>query len=248
MTDDGFIRRSHEPFHTTRWSIVLSAGERSGGTDAARALAELCQMYWAPLYAYLRRTGASPGDAEDLVQGFFAQLLARDDLKRVEPERGRFRSFLLASLKHYAANERDRQRAQKRGGGRTILRLEIADAEHRIQNEPAHEETADVLFDRQWALTLLERVRSRLRQESVKAGKGVLFEALEAYLTGEARAPKYADAAGTLGMSEAAVKMAVCRLRQKFGQRLREEIAHTVASANDVEDEIRGLLAALQAR
>ena len=248
MSSDGFNARSHERFRTTRWSVVLDAGSRSGGAAATRALSELCQIYWAPLYAYLRRTGSSPVDAEDLVQGFIADLLTRDDLQRIDPARGRFRSFLLASLKHFVANQRDRTRAQKRGGGQTILPLEITTAEHRLQHEPVHAETAEKVFDRQWAITLLDRVRSRLREDYTTSGKGDLVAALEVHLTGEAGAPSHAATAERLRMSESAVKMAVHRLRQRFGERLREEIAHTVSSADEVEEEIRQLLSALQGR
>ena len=246
MSSDGFKAVSHERFRTTRWSVVLDAGNRSGRAAANRALSELCQIYWAPLYAYLRRTGSSPIDAEDLVQGFIADLLSRDDLQRANPARGRFRSFLLASLKHFVANQRDRAQAQKRGGGQTVLALEAATAERRLQHEPMHAETAEKAFDRQWALTLLDRVRNQLRDDYTTSGKGELIAALEVYLTGEAVAPSYAATAERLRMSEAAIKMAVHRLRQRFGERLREEIAHTLASADEVEEEIRRLLAALQ--
>jgi DNA-directed RNA polymerase specialized sigma24 family protein len=237
---------SQGDFATTRWSVVLGAAGRGELAAVEPALSTLCQTYWRPLYAYLRRTGRHPADAEDLVQGFFAALLERQDLDQVSPEKGRFRSFLLASLKHYASNVRDRETARKRGGGWRRLSLETAEAERQLPHAAADQQTPDSLFDRQWALTLLEQVRAGLQQEYVAVGKGEFFAQLQVYLTGEAAAPPYAEAARSVGLTEAALKMAVSRLRQRYRDRLRAEIAHTVATASEIDEEIQHLISALQ--
>jgi RNA polymerase sigma-70 factor (ECF subfamily) len=232
-------------FATTQWNIVLAAG-RSSLPEARDALADLCETYWYPLYAFVRRQGHAPADAEDLTQGFFARLLETGDLRQVTPERGRFRSFLLASIKHFMINQWHRSRAIKRGGARTTLPLDFNAAEGRYSREPFHEQTAERLFDRQWALTALDRVRTALRQEAVDAGKGEQFDALQVYLAGDRPAESYAAVAQRLGTTEAAVKMAVSRLRRRFHERLREEIVQTVQADSLVDDEIRELIAALQ--
>jgi RNA polymerase sigma-70 factor (ECF subfamily) len=232
-------------FATTRWSVVLAAGQRLQ-PDAGAALEALCRTYWYPLYAFVRRQGRQPAEAADLTQGFFATLLERDDLGGLSPDKGRFRSFLLASLKHYLINEADRQRAMKRGGGRRLLSLDFDDAESRYRLEPAHHETAESVFERQWALTLLDRVRGLLREEAAAGGELQRFEQLEPYLTGDSRAPSYTETAAQLNMTEAAVKMAVSRLRRRFHDWLRREIAETVGSPEKIDDEIRSLIAALQ--
>jgi RNA polymerase sigma factor (sigma-70 family) len=238
---------SHDRFHTTRWSIVLGVAEKQDPAEAARALDSLCRTYWSPLYAWLRRTGYSSVDAEDIVQGFFTSLLQRRDLERVEPEKGRFRSFLLASLKHFVSNVRDHESARKRGGGRQVVSLEVATAERRLHREPADHQTPEMIFDRQWAWTLLDQVQAGLRTEYVAAGKEELFENLRMYLTGEPSAPRHAEVARTLGMTQPAVKMSVSRLRRRFRERLREEIAQTVASEAEIDDEICVLIEALRA-
>jgi RNA polymerase sigma-70 factor (ECF subfamily) len=246
---------SHEPdrpsagfarpeFATTRWSVVLAAG-RDHTPQAQAALESLCQAYWRPLYGYLRRYGCQPQEAEDVVQGFFARLLEKKDLSRVSPERGRFRSFLLASLKHFLANERDRARAARRGGGRSAFSLDVEAAERRYAAEISHLQTPEAAFDRQWALTLLERVQKQLRDEFTAAGKQARFEQLHPLLSGESGG-SYREAAAALGMSENAVMVAVHRLRQRFRELLRAEIAQTVEGEEAIDEEIHALFAALR--
>ena len=231
-------------FLTTHWSVVLQAG-RADTTRARDALARLCQTYWHPLYAYVRRLGHSPPDAQDLTQEFFARLLARNYIADADESRGRFRSFLLASLKHFLANEWDKARAQKRGGGQTPIPIDPAAAETGCHFEPADPATADKVFERRWALTLLDQVLRRLRQEYVASGREPLFEQLKPTLTEASRSVRYAEMAARLGTSEGAVKVAVHRLRQRYRDLLRAEIADTVASPAEVEDELRSLFAAL---
>ena len=228
-------------FATTRWSLIAAA--RPGATDAREALAALCQAYWGPLYAYIRRQGHPHERAQDLTQDFFADLLARDDLADVGPERGRFRTFLLVACRNFLSNQHDREQALKRGGGRRVLSLDFADAERRYATEPAHEQTAERLFERRWALALLEQVLSRLRLEYVNADKGDLFDRLKESIVGGA-AESHAQAAAALGMREGAVRVAAHRLRGRYRELLREEIARTVDDG-DVEDEVRALFAAL---
>jgi RNA polymerase sigma-70 factor (ECF subfamily) len=223
--------------------MVLAAG-RSESPESRAALASLCELYWYPLYAFVRRQGHAAHDAEDLTQGFFASLLDRDALGELNPERGKFRAFLLACLKHFLANERDRERALKRGGGKTIVSLDAASAEQRWRLEPADELTPDDIFLRGWALTLLERTLSELRSEFEASGRGELFDHLKVYLTGEATVSQ-ADVAAKFGMTHDAVKAAVYRLRDRFRRRLREAIADTVAEPDAIEDEMRELFAAL---
>ncbi len=233
---------SQRSFATTRWSIVLAAREPTQDAGSA-ALATLCRSYWYPLYAFVRRQGLGEHDAQDLTQEFFARLLEKGWLGGVERERGRFRSWLLASMKHFLANEWDRSRAKKRGGGAVTISFDAMSAESRFRHEPADTETAESLYDRRWALTLLDQVLARLRAEMSAAGKLVHFEALKFCLTGD-RTP-YADVATTLAMSEGAVKVAVHRLRERYRDLIRAEIAETVATPAEVEDELRHLLAAL---
>jgi RNA polymerase sigma factor (sigma-70 family) len=231
-------------FVTTHWSVVLDASQ--AGTDRARdALSRLCQTYWHPLYAYVRRLGNSPHDAQDLTQEFFARLLSNNFLARADESRGRFRSFILASFKHFLANEWDKARAQKRGGGQAPLSLDFAGAETTCSFEPADPATADKIFERRWALTLLDQVLRRLRQEYASTERDHLFEELKGTLTADSRSVRYADIAHRLGSSEGAVKVAVHRLRQRYRELLRAEIAETVANAAEVDDELRNLFAAL---
>ncbi|MGA3267456.1 MAG: sigma-70 family RNA polymerase sigma factor [Verrucomicrobiota bacterium] len=237
---------SQPVFATTHWSIVLQAGD-DGAPQAGDALAKLCQIYWRPLYAYARRRGHSPPDAEDLTQGFFAWLLERNWLKRADQERGRFRSFLLTSFSNFLANEWDKARTQKRGGGR-IVSLECNDAETRDAWEPADNLTPEQIFDRRWALALLDQVMNRLNAEFVRDGQDEMFEALKPCLLGERAAQPYAALASGLGMSEGSVKVAVYRLRQRYRQLLRDEIGNTVATPEEVEDELRYLFAVLARR
>ena len=232
-------------FATTRWSIVLAAG-RDSSPEAKTALATLCETYWFPLYAFVRRQGYDAQDAQDLTQGFFTRLLEKKDLRDVQRERGKFRSFLLASMKHFLMNEWDRTQAQKRGGGQRMLSVDFDEAESRLRLEPSHEQTPEVIFEKQWALTLLDRVRAVLREEFVSAHKAEQFDRLHVYLTGEKSAVTYAEVAEELRISEAAVKMAVSRLRRRFHDRLRKEIGQTVATEDEIDDEIRALTDALQ--
>jgi RNA polymerase sigma-70 factor (ECF subfamily) len=228
-------------FATTRWSIVLSA--RADHPGASNALTTLCEAYWYPLYAYVRRQGIAPHDAQDLTQEFFARLLEKDWLRAVARDRGRFRSWLLAALKHFLANEWDKSRAKKRGGGISFISIDDASAESRYAHEPADHTTADLLYDRRWALTLLDRVLARLREEFVAVGKVAHFDALKGALTGD-KTP-YAEIGAALSMSEGAVKVAVHRLRDRYRELIRAEIVETVATPAEVEGELRHLLAAL---
>jgi RNA polymerase sigma-70 factor (ECF subfamily) len=232
-------------FATTHWTMVLNAG-RSDSTSARNALTQLCQTYWYPLYAYLRRRGVSPADAEDLTQGFFARLLELNSLADVRREKGKFRSFLLASLNHFLSDEWDRQRAQKRGQGR-VISLDACAAEARWSREPADTLTPESLFERKWAMTLLETVVQRLQRNYESAGKGPLFMALRFSIAGEKPDAPYAKLSADLGLSEPALRVAVHRLRQRYRQLLREEIAQTVATEAEVDAEIQHLYRALAA-
>lgn len=231
-------------FVTTRWTMVLSAGRKSS-PQAGRALEELCQIYWYPLYAYVRRQGRSKEDAEDLVQGFFERFLQKNSLEGLDAGQGKFRAFLLASLKHFLANEWDKAGRQKRGGGIQHLSLDWQDADERFHLEPSDHLTPDLAFDREWALALLERVIIRLRDECAADGKKQLFEQSRGYLmVGEPAIP-YAQAARALGVDEGAVRVAVHRLRKRYRALLRDEIAQTLADPAQVAEELRSLQAVL---
>ena len=238
-TSDAFPQGARE-FQTTRWSMVLRAGEP--GAKAREALSNLCEAYWYPLYAYVRRQGHSAHDAQDLTQEFFARLLERGGVGDVAPGLGRFRTWLLTALKHFLINEWHRARAQKRGGGAVHVSMDD-DAEARYLREPADPLTAEKLFDRRWALTLLDRVLARLGREMAETGKAAHFEALKFCLSGEKRA--YTEVAATLGMTEGAVKVAVHRLRERYRALIRAEIMETVADPDEVDGELRDLFAAL---
>ena len=228
-------------FATTQWSQVLAA--RDGSESEARgALAVLFEAYWYPLYAFVRRQGHDPEEAADLTQTFFAYLLEKDVLKKVEPTEGKFRSFLLATLKHFLSHERDKARAQKRGGDQIGLSLDAKLAESRYGYEPADDLTPDQVYERRWALTVLERTLEKLEVRESSGGDGTRFERLRPYLVGEEPHLPYRDVAEALGMTEGAVRGAVHRLRQSFGQLLRDEIAMTVADLDHVDDEVRHLL------
>jgi RNA polymerase sigma factor (sigma-70 family) len=231
-------------FATTHWSVVVAAG-RTDSPSVQAALSQLCQTYWYPLYAFVRRQGHSPHDAQDLTQEYFARMLEKNCLADVERSKGRFRSFLLASLKHFLANEWDKARAQKRGGGVTFIPLDAASAETRYGIEPADTETADKLFERRWALTLLDRVLTRLRDEYATQGKLRVFDQLKHTLTGESASAPYAELSIALGTTEGAVKVVVHRLRKRYRELLRDEIADTVSNKADVEEELRHLFDAL---
>jgi RNA polymerase sigma factor (sigma-70 family) len=232
-------------FHTTHWSLVVAAAGQSGDQPRA-ALEELCHAYWYPLYAFLRRRGHAAEDARDLTQGFFAALLEKGYLANADPERGRFRSFLLTAVARFAAKERDRAAAQKRGGGRSILSIDFGEGEQRYQREPVDNWTPERIFERRWALTLLDRTLAQLRHEHEAAGKLDQFDALKVFLTGETGGPTLRQVAEQLDMTEGAVKVATHRLRQKYRELLRAEIAQTVADEADVDHELAVLLAALR--
>ena len=229
-------------FVTTRWSVVLAAG-LDGSAESGPALAALCRAYWYPLYAFVRRQGRTPQDAEDLTQSFFASLLERKFLQAVGPEKGKFRSFLLASLKNFLANDWNREHAAKRGGKHTTISWDDESAEHRYLREPSHDATPEKIYERSWALTVIENVIQQLRKEYADAGKAHLFEALQDFLIGEAREESYASAAVRLDMKEGAVRMSVLRMRRHFGYLLRVEIAQTVTGPGEVEAELRHLVA-----
>jgi RNA polymerase sigma-70 factor (ECF subfamily) len=229
-------------FATTRWSLILTA--RQGVTREAReALAELCQIYWYPLYAFVRRQGHAAEEARDLTQGFFAQLLEKKQLAVAERERGRFRSWLRASLQHYLTNEWDRERALKRGGGQSLVPLDAEVAEGQYRLEPSHDLTPEKLFERRWAVAVLERVLHLLRDECTRTGKGLLFSQLKDSLVGDGDEVSYQQIAATLGSTSGAVKVAAHRLRRRYRELLRQEIAQTVGGPEDIDDELRGLLA-----
>jgi RNA polymerase sigma factor (sigma-70 family) len=231
-------------FATTRWSLVLAAGRRSS-PGASAALTSLCEKYWYPLYAFARRRGYAAHDAADLTQSFFATLLEKDSLRGADQRKGRFRSFLLTMFKRFLSNERDRAHADKRGGHRTILSFDVETAEARYRLEPAHEQTPERAFERQWATTLLARVLEKLEQEYTHKDRGELFAACRGYLVGAGGTAGYAQTAAALGSTEGAVKVAVHRMRQRYRELLKAEIADTVESTQDVEEELRSLLAAV---
>lgn len=240
----------HRQFLTTRWSVVLAAGAGLGeasGTAARDALAVLCQAYWYPLYAYVRRRGYDPDRSRDLTQSFFVHLLDKDALAAADPDRGRFRSFLLTALKNFLANERERSASAKRGGGRALLPIapDFDSAERRYGREPAHLLTPELLFERRWALTLLDAVLEELQAVYRNSGRAKLFDALKPYLTGEPP-PSQAQAAATLGLTEGAVQVSIHRLRRKYRELLRAHIEQTVGSPEQVEDEIRDLFRAVR--
>lgn len=230
-------------FATTRWTAVLAAGRKSDAT-ARRALGELCRTYWFPLYAYVRRHGHSKEDAEDLTQSFFARFLEKNYLAGLERERGKFRAFLLAALKHFVANEWDQSHRQKRGGDLTHLSLDWQTADTKLQVAATGEPSPDRAFDREWAVVLLEQVIARLRDENARDGRGQLFEQLKPFLTVGKSAIPYPQAAAATGLSESAVRVAVHLLRRRYRELLREEIAQTLADPTQVDDEMRALFSA----
>jgi RNA polymerase sigma factor (sigma-70 family) len=236
--------RRHEVFATTHWSAVQLAA-RHDTTRAQQALSELCEAYWYPLYAYVRRQGTSPHDAQDLTQEFFARFLAGNYLEGVSPDQGRFRSFLLACLKHFLANEWAKARAAKRGGGLRTISFDETEAEDRYRLEPADEQSADKLFERRWAMTLLDTVLGTLREEFVRDDKERQFEKLKPTLAGSRQSQPYSELARELEMSEGAVKVAVHRFRQRYRELLRQRIGQTVSSATEVDEEIRYLFSVL---
>ncbi len=232
-------------FTTTHWSAVLEAG-KGDSPAASAALEELCRTYWYPLYAFVRRQGHSPEEAEDLTQGFFERLLEKDYVKLADPERGKFRSFLLFALKNYLTNEWARSTRQKRAGGHPLISLDQAGAEHRYQSETVDQESPEKLFEKHWAVTLLQQVLARLQQEQMEAGRERFFEEVKGWLWGDKGTMGYAQLAGQLGLTEPALKAAVHRLRLRYRELLREEIGRTVATPLEVQEELEGLMAALR--
>jgi RNA polymerase sigma factor (sigma-70 family) len=231
-------------FRTTLWSVVLAAGKQSNA-NSQEALARLCQTYWYPIYVYVRRQGHNADEAQDLTQDFFAKLLSKNYLQNIKPERGKFRSYLLSALKHFLADEWDRARAQKRGGGQKLLRLDVEGAEDRYKLEPSHSVSPEKIFDKRWALTLLEQVLKRLSEEYKRNERAELFERLKVYLVQKKDTGTYGDVAKELDMTENAVKVAVHRLRQRYRALLKEEILQTVSEPEDVDEEIRYLFQSL---
>ena len=228
-------------FHTTHWTVVLAAREKEGSAPR-EALASLCSTYWYPLYAFIRRQGSAPPEAEDLTQEFFYRFLERDALQRVQPAAGKFRSFLLACVKNFLSNERQRAQAQRRGGGQQLVPLKCGEAETRYSFEPVDQRTPDAIFERRWAFAVLEGTMKELQREYLAGQKRELFEDLQGFLPGGHGNPSRAELAVKRGVSVGAVDVAVHRLRQRFGALLREEIARTVSSEAEVEEEIRYLI------
>lgn len=233
----------HDIFATTRWTVVLAAGT-GGAPEADRALEELCGAYWFPLYAYVRRRGHTREDAEDLTQAFFARFLEKNYLEGLDASRGRFRAFLLASLKHFLSNEWDKSLTQKRGARAPHFPLDWQTADSQFQLSSSAEPSPDVAFDREWAIALLAKVIDRLATENAAAGNSAQFEALKIFLTVGKGEKSHAEAAATLGMEESAVRVAVHRLRKRYRQLLRDEIAHTLADPAQVDDEMQALFGA----
>jgi RNA polymerase sigma-70 factor (ECF subfamily) len=231
-------------FATTHWTLVLAAANEASA-DARRAMAALCEAYWYPVYAFVRRQGTDADDAMDLTQGFFVRLLEKRDLAGVKRGRGRFRWWLLLAVKHYLANERDRSRAAKRGGGRKAVSIDAADAESRYRLEPSHDYTPERIFERRWALALLDQVLTALHEECTSEGKPQLFESLKDCLGGTPPDDRYQRAAEQLAMTEGAVRMAAHRLRRRYRELLRQQIAQTVETPEQIEEEIAFLFDAV---
>jgi len=231
-------------FTTTHWSVVLKAGDGASPL-AFEALEQLCRAYWFPLYVYVRRQGFMPPEAQDVTQGFFEQLIEKEFLKDVDPSKGRFRSFLLAAIKHYVLNQRKHAGRLKRGGDQVMVPFDANEAEMKFRAESAAESTAERAFDRRWAMTVMERGLQRLRDEYRGAGKEPLFQALKKFIAAEAAPGEYGELAPGLGLTKNAVGVAVHRLRQRYGELIRAEIANTVAQPLEIEEELRYLLGLL---
>jgi RNA polymerase sigma-70 factor (ECF subfamily) len=242
---DAFDSAPHAPFRTTRWSLVARAG--GADEDGRRALEELCALYWPAVYAFYRRERLDPEAARDLTQGLLLDLLQREDLGRADPTRGRFRAFLRTCARHYLANERDRQRAHKRGGGHVVESLDTATEEGRLRREPIDAMDADAVFERRWAMAVIDTALAALEQEEIGCGRGRLFAVLRPTLEGESLSRTYVELAAELGTSEGALKVTAHRLRQRFRQRLLEEVGHTLDQPELAGDELEQLLAALRA-
>jgi len=234
-------------FPATQWTVVLAA-RGTPSPESAAALERLCSSYWYPLYAFVRRSGHLPPDAEDLTQEFFARLLEHNWIAHADQLKGRFRSFLLMAMKRFLAKEWDKAKTLKRGGQMRLVSVPLETAETRYCQEPADTRTPEQLFEKQWALTLLASVLSRLRADYTRDGKGALFHALEPCLVGSRESQPYAALGGELGMTEGAARVAVCRLRERYRECLKAEIAHTVASPAEVDEELRHLLRVITRR
>lgn len=231
-------------FHTTRWSLVQAAGGAQSSV-AREAIGALSETYWYPLYAYARRQGCAASDVEDRIQGFFAFVLEGDVLTAADPLRGKFRSFLLKSFQNFLRSEHRRETSLKRGGGRIVQSLDVARAEERYSLEPADVTTPERLFERQWALTLLQATQDEVRAEYETKGQGTLFAALEAHLRQDQSLVPYVELGQQLGLSEEAIKSAAHRLRKRYRELLRSAVADTLANADDIDDELRLLLQAV---
>ena len=245
-SEPGDVGSGAAQFTTTHWSVVLAAGHDDRRQSTA-ALESLCRTYWYPLYAYVRRSGRQPADAQDLTQEFFARLLEKDYLRAVDRRKGKFRSFLLAALEHFLANEWRRANAQKRGGQFRFISLDDTSVEDQYRLAPASHHSPEQFFEQQWAITLLEQAVTKLRDEFKASGKEALFKEIKIFLTGEKRAVSHSELAERMNTTEAALKMSVSRMRQRYGELLRLEIANTVASPAEIDEELRALFAALSA-
>jgi RNA polymerase sigma factor (sigma-70 family) len=234
-------------FNTTHWTIVLACNDQNDSARAEKALADLFQTYWYPLYAYVRRRGHGEQDAEDLVQAFCLHLQEKHALAKADRQRGKFRTFLLSSLQNFLANERERANAQKRGGGRELIRLDAEEADARYRLEPAHSATPEALFEKRWAHALLGQTLANLRSDFIARGKERLFDGLASFLTTDLRETSYQSAADQLGLPLSAIKTTVHRLRRDYREKLRDEIARTVSSPHEVDDEILHLRKVLAA-
>lgn len=232
-------------FTATHWSVVLAARQQDDGVVSKEALARLCSTYWRPLYAFIRRQGMSPHEAEDLTQEFFQRFLERDSLRNVSPAGGKFRSFLLACLKHFLAGQRERAHAQRRGGGCEVVSLDGASEESRYLVEPVDAISPDVVFERRWAFTVLEQVLNRLKEDYTQRHQGDLFECLQGFLPGGQGGASRAEVAAKQGMSAGTLDVAIHRLRQRFGAFVRAQVAQTVSSDEQVDEEIRHLISVL---
>jgi RNA polymerase sigma-70 factor (ECF subfamily) len=231
-------------FQTTQWSVVLAAGGSESG--AAQALESLCATYWLPLYAFARRRGFTPEDAADITQGFFAELLRRQDLRQIDPHKGRFRSFLLAAMKNFIGNQLQAARAQKRGGDAQTLSFDFRTADERLALEPYHEQTPEAVYYRQWALAVLGQARMAVCGWYERSGRRDEFDALQIFVAGDRPKDTYREAAARLNSTEGAVKVAVHRLRQRFHAEIRRQVALTVASESEIDDEVKDLFEALR--
>ncbi len=238
------VLRENRVFATTRWSMVISAGRQSS-PESNRALAALCETYWYPLYAYVRRRVVDVNEAHDLTQAFFCELLEKNYVESADPERGKFRAWLITTFKHFLSKEWEKAKAQKRGGGRTPISLDFAAADSNLNIEPASGLTPEQFYDQQWAITLLSQIMDRLQAEFKQDGKGQQFELLKGHLVGDHEGTTYVDAAAALGMNEATTRKAVSRMRRRYRELLREEIAQTVSNPEEIDDEIRNLFATL---